>query len=194
VEQALPVWRGWPQKKQDLSRLIIAYINVSQTGYLDTRLLQAWQAWEILAAAWGSPLRLTPEEKDLSERILQVYDEWSHGNAGTDPQRHLRDRLAFAFRWPQAQRHIHALAESRRLDMVKLGLDFAELKRARDHVAHKGTLPRDMSDDRPKTARLLRSAQFGLQLLLLVELGYAGMVVTERNGWSTLVEIADFLK
>jgi len=80
------------------------------------------------------------------------------------------------------------------LDLGAIGLDLAELKRARDSIVHTGKMPEDMFVARGSTLKKLNAAQFVLQLLLLTELGYSGRVVSERDGWRDYVSIDKFLK
>ena len=44
LRQTLEVWESWPDSKQE-QQAAITYINLSATGYLDTRLFQAIQVW-----------------------------------------------------------------------------------------------------------------------------------------------------
>jgi hypothetical protein len=105
----------------------------------------------------------------------------------------LGSRLNSIFDWPRLKEQIESLVKSRGLDVDKIGLDLDNLKKARDGVAHTGKMPNEMLDFRDQTVKLLTSAQFGLQLLLLIELRYIGEVNGEENGWKSIQNVEDFL-
>jgi len=194
AEHALPAFSEWPQEKQDLFRLAVGHMILSGSGYLETRFMSIWQAWEILGKEWGPKAALTREEAALKAAVRQAYETWCQVNPDADPKGgELWGRLAFAFRWLPALRRLGELADKGRLDRRSIGLDFRDLKRARDSVAHTGRIPDDLYADRKAALRLLDSARFGLQLLLLAELAYTGLVETEENGWRTFVRIDELL-
>ncbi len=193
LEQVLPVWRQWKSDKKSEVRLAITYINLSGTGYLDTRLFQIGQAWEFLAASWMPKGKLNDLETDLRQKIKSTYQEWKKEHPEADPKGYWGDRITFPFRWPQTRRQIESLAASRGVDLSKIGLDLELLKRGRDSVAHTGKMAHEMASDRDDTYQLLATSQFGLQLVLLVELGYSDLVVTANEGWKSYVEINKFL-
>jgi len=85
LEQTLPVWRQWEPDTKSEARLAVSYINLSGTGYLDTRLFQITQAWEFLAAAWMPKGKLNALENDLRKRIKYSYREWKKEHPEADP-------------------------------------------------------------------------------------------------------------
>jgi hypothetical protein len=189
--QVLPAWRLWGQDKKTQARLAIIYINLSGTGYLDTRILQIGQAWEFLAASWMPKDKLSGPECDLRKRIMTSYREWKKEHPDTDPNGNWGGRITFPFKWPIAKRQIESLAESGRISLSKIGLDLEALKEIRDSVAHTCKMSLAQKKD---NYQLLSAAQFGLQLLLLTNLGYSGLVVTANEGWMTFVPIDNFFK
>lgn len=193
LRQTLPIWRGWDDKRRESARIITAYINSSHTGYLDTKLLTITQAWEIAALEWGESAATSTDEQFLKTQLRQVWKAWREGKPGLDSDGRLWERIAFAFRWSPALARIRNLADSRRIDVGRLGIDFGQLKSARDAVAHRGRMPREMDEDPMQTLMLLRVAQFGLQLVLLVDLGYDGLVETVEKGWKVRESIRGFL-
>ncbi|MGA2467804.1 MAG: hypothetical protein ABSH06_26085 [Thermodesulfobacteriota bacterium] len=194
LEQVLPVWGQWKPDTRSDARLAVNYINLSGTGYLDTRLFQITQAWEFLAAAWMPKGKLNTLESDLRKRIKYSYREWKRDYPEADPKGYWGKRITFPFEWPAAKRQIESLAESGRVDLAKVGLDLELLKEARDNVAHTGKMTDKMRTDRHGTYQLLAAAQFGLQLLLLAKLGYSDLVVTANKGWKSYEQIETFLK
>jgi len=189
--EILPAWRLWEQDKKTQARLAIIYINLSGTGYLDTRIFQISQAWEFLAASWIPKGKLSSPECDLRKRITTSYREWKKEHPDIDPNGNWGDRVTFPFKWPIAKRQIESLAESGRIDLSKIGLDLEALKKIRNSVAHTGKMSLAQKKD---NYQLLSAAQFGLQLLLLANLGYSGLVATANEGWKTYVPISNFFK
>ena len=194
LKQALPVWRQWKSDKKSDVRLAITYLNLSATGYLDTRLFQISQAWEFLATAWIPKGKLNDLESNLRKRIKSSYREWKKEHPEADPKGYWGSRITFPFKWPIAKRQIESLADSRRIDLSKIGLDLEVLKEVRNRVAHTGKMTGQMTSNLNDTYKLLAAAQFGLQLLLIAELGYSGLVITSNEGWKSNVSIEEFLK
>lgn len=193
LQQTLPVWASWQQEKRDFYRLVTDYIALANSGYLDTRIMQIWQAWEIIADEWGEEIKPCSKEKNLKTRLKQVWQEWRKQYKDADPSCQLWERISFAFKWKKALDKIQDFAEGRGLDLDKIGLNFRSLKTARDTVAHTGMMPADMSKNRVQTLLLLQSAQLGLQLILLLELGYTGLIETAENGWTWRPRIDEVL-
>lgn len=193
LKQVLPVWRHWKSDKKSETRLAVTYINLSGTGYLDTRLFQISQAWEFLATSWMPKGELSDLESDLRKKIKSTYREWKKEHPKADPEGYWGSRITFPFKWPAAKRQIESLADSKRVDLSKIGFDLELLKSARDSVAHVGKMPDQLTADLGDTYQLLVKAQFGLQLVLLAELGYSDLVVTAKAGWKSYVKINSFL-
>lgn len=194
LDQTLPTWRSWKQEKRDICRLIIDYLALSGTGYLDTRLINIGQAWEVIATAWGPETQPSCVEKALKDRLKEVWRNWRREHANADKDAHLWERITRAFHWTTALAKIETFANSRDLNLERIGLDIKELKRSRDSVAHAGKMPQDMNDNRSHALSVLRNAQFGLQLALLVDLGYSDFVENDENGLCTYVKIRKLLK
>jgi len=194
LKQALPLWSQWESDKKSVVRLAISYINLSATGYLDTRLFQISQAWEFLAASWIPKGKLNDNERNLRARIKASYREWKKETPEADPNGCWGGRVAFPFQWPLAKRQMESLAASRNIAFPKIGLDLEVLKKARDSVAHTGKLIKQMTSTKNNNSQLLSSAQFGLQLVLIAELGYTGLVVSASKVCKTHVPIENFFK
>jgi len=191
LEQVLPVWNHLEHGTKSDIRLAVSYINLSGRGYLDTRLLQITQAWELLATAWMPKGKLNTLESDLRKRVKCSYREWKKEHPEADPKGHWGTRVVSPFQWPIAKRQIESLTESGNINLARVGIDFDLLKEARDSVAHTGKMTDRMRTDRPYP--LLSAAQFGLQLLLLAKLGYSDLVVAHNKGWKSYEPIKTFL-
>lgn len=195
LEQCLPTWRSWSPEKQGLAKLAIDYINLSNEGYLDSRLLSIAQAWEMLANEWVPTPEPSEPVKELRSKLLEACKDWRTRCPGADPDAQIADRVARSITDSPILARMEALADLR-ISLDTVGLDLRELKRARDHVAHCGVLPDDLLEDKPAALRLLQGAQFGLQLILLSELGYSNRVVAGTpKGWKAYDRlIQDFLR
>ena len=110
LEQVLPVWMQWKPEKKSQARLAIIYINLSGTGYLDTRLFQISQVWEFLAASWTAKGKLNNPECDLRKRIKTSYRDWKKDHPNIDPHGEWGSRITFPFNWSVAKRQIESLA------------------------------------------------------------------------------------
>jgi hypothetical protein len=174
LSQVLPIWESWPKGKREVASLAIDYINLSATGYLDSRVFQIMQAWEFLANAWGTDGRLSPAAEELKTEVRSAYKKWRKSHQADDPDGFVGGRLMFAFNWQRVKNSIVELAASRGLDLFRLGVDLDHLKKARDSVAHTGKLPADLAKKNDRMLDFLIRSQNALQLLLLSELRYQG--------------------
>lgn len=179
LEQTLPLWNQLNANTKSDMRLAIAYINLSGTGYLDTKLFQIAQAWEFLAAKWMPKSGLSDSEKDLRNKVKCVYRDWKNRYQSADPQGYWGSRVVFPFQWASAKRQIESLADQLKVDLAKVELDLELLKRVRDSVAHTGKITEEI--ERGSRSPLLLAARFGLRLLLLRKLGYSDLVIDFKN-------------
>lgn len=194
LEQTLPLLaRLSPSEKSDV-RLAVNYINLTGTGYLDTKLFQSMQAWEFLASSWVPKPELGEQEKALREKILEAYRSWNcNYSPKADPSGFWGSRLTFPFEWPKLKRRMETLAGSVGLDSSKLGIDFEALKNTRDSVAHTGKMPQNLKRSGKEDAyQLFHAARRGLQMLILLKLGYSGRIIAEEGGYKTFMEIRHF--
>jgi hypothetical protein len=192
LQQCLPVLRQMPQEDYALIARAVAYLNMSATGYVDTRLIQIAQAWEFLAANWAPKGRLTEPENNLRNMIKSCCKDWRKANPSEDRDGALGNRVLFAFEWPILKRQIEALADQAGLDLEIVGINLEQLKAARNAVAHQGTLD-GLEPSAIPHHKLLLNAQLGLQLLLLQKLEYTGYVKVIINGWGDEKPISYFL-
>ena len=193
LRSALPIFLSWPKQQQEAFRLAVIYINISHSGYLDSRLVSIMQAWEFISLEWKNPVSIGKSEIDLKSNLKSTYSEWKKRFPNSDKNGFLGSRLNSIFDWPRLKKQIKSLVKSRGLDIDKIGLDLDNLKKARDGVAHTGKMPNEMHFSKDQTVKILASAQFGLQLLLLIELGYIGKVNAEKGGWKSIQNVEDFL-
>lgn len=192
LEQCLPTWRSWSPEKQGLAKLAIDYINLSNEGYLDSELLSIAQGWEILANEWVSTPEPPEQIAELKKALLQVCKDWRDMHPKADPDSQIADRVSRSFYDSPLLARMQALAD-RRISLDEIDLDLGKLKNARDDVAHRGLMRDELRKDKEEAQKLLESARFGLQLILLKELGYTGLVAAETpDRWKTYRRIDEF--
>lgn len=194
LQTALPKFYKLTPERRSVLRLAINYINLSANGYLDTRLFHITQPWEFLAKTWINEGELSDGLLCLRSRLKRTLEDWRHDHAPLDPHGFWGSRVLSAFEWPKLRNQIEQLAEIFGLDLLRLGLDLDQLKKARDDVAHSGKLPEQLSEDGDKALDLLTQAQRCLQLLLLRMLGYEGRVHKPKDGWQSVVSMEQALR
>ncbi len=182
-----------PERKATL-RLAVNYINLSATGYLDTRLFHITQPWEFLAKSWNHKRKLSREILNLRSQLKQALKKWRQDHVDIDPHGFWGSRVFSVFDWPKLRDEIEQLAETFGLNLRRLGLNLDQLKDARDDVAHSGRLPENLSGRNRHALDLLTKARRCLQLLILRMLGYEGRVHEPKDGWQSVVSMEEALK
>jgi hypothetical protein len=176
LRQTVEALESWPASKQETASLAIDYINLSATGYLDTRLFQAMQVWEFLARDWGDEAQLSEDVAALKKSVRHTYKQWKKAHQESDAHGVLGSSLSQAFSWESAKTAITCFALSRGIDLSYLGVDLDVLKDSRDSVAHTGKLAERARHGARELLDLLIRTQNAAQLLLLSEVGYQGNV------------------
>jgi len=191
---ALPAFESLTPDKKELIRLTISYINLSEIGYLDTRILGIVQAWEFLSAAWVPRLPLPDDLLCLRSRLTRLLKDWRQDHKRSDPDGFWGNRVLSALDWARLNQQLQEFAAVWGVDLEVLGIDLSLLRRFRDSVAHEGSLPRMPSGDSKTRYDLLRNARHALRLILLQILGYRGPVLANKGGWKTSVAMDDALR
>lgn len=173
LQDVLPHWESWPDEKRGVAKRAIDYINISASGYVDSRVFHILQAWEFLANAWGATNERTSATDALGREVKRTYQRWRENHQTEDPDGRISGRLMSSFKWHRVKNSIIELALSRGLDLAGLGIDLDRLKEAGDNIAYSGKLPADLPVKDSLLGLLVRS-QNALQLLLLAELSYRG--------------------
>jgi len=152
-------------------KTINEYLNETDHGYLDDRILRLVQCWEILANSWiKSKPKLTIEIQNLKSEIKKALKEWHKKYPDLDKDRLLDDRLHKALEWEKSISLLEGILKDFKLDNDILKINFPRLIKLRNSVAHSG---RFGDED---TLQDLLKGQFGLRLLILRIFGYEGEV------------------
>ncbi len=191
IEIALPTWESWSTEKQELVARVIQYLNMSHNGVLDVRILYVAQALEALSLEWVKPQKIGAELEQLKSLLKAAWKRW-RSDSERDPSGFWAGRISKLFEWPRLRLQLEELFRSRHLSLASIGLELDVLKKARDSVAHSGILPGPIGKNPCRALDILQSAQFGLQLLLLSELGYKGTVFGPTDKWRERKELGNY--
>lgn len=186
ISTALPALESLSPERKTLVRLATKYINLSEVGYMDTRLLAIMQAWEFLSMAWVKKPKLPEDLECLRSSIKRLYKDWRQDYQSSDPNGFWGTRLVSSVDWHSLQQQVEDFASMWDIDLQKLGVDLALLRRFRDSVAHTGRLPKDPVLETGSRVTLLQNARHALRLVLLQLLGYKELVMVNENGWKAI--------
>lgn len=189
--QTLPCFEKWDKEKKKIFFAVVNYINSSSKGYLEDRLLRIGIAWESLAQSWGTKsidikIKALQPLKKILKKTIKDYNL---------PEGYEKDflisRVVGSLDWEKNTNKMIAFARQYNLDFVKMGLDFQHLNRTRNDVAHTGLFREKPSNE--ILTDLLYNHKTGLQIILLLELGYNDLVESEENKWSKIININELL-
>ena len=176
-----------PHEKQELIRLAIKYINLSEGPYLDTRLLTIMQVWEFLSMAWVKKPALPADLLCLRSRVKRLLKDWRQDHSSSDPNGFWGSRLVSTLDWYSLQQQVEEFSSMWNIDLPRLGVDLTQLRRIRDSVAHTGRMPETLSGvDTKSRYNLLRNARHALRLILLQLLGYHDLVMVSEKGYKAI--------
>lgn len=168
-------------------RTILEYLNETDHGYLDDRILRIVQCWEIVSSTWNNQKQnLSPEVVELKCSLKQTLKEWHKKFPGFDKDGLIGDRLHKGLEWDRVINLLNGTLIKFGIDNSAVKIDFPKIIKLRNSVAHKGRFgDEDALDD-------LLKAQFGIRLVLLRILGYDGQIIDYIND-SGFVMMKQFL-
>jgi hypothetical protein len=174
--------RNFESKKYLDLKTILDFLNETDHGFLDDRILRLVQCWEILANSWiKSKPKLTIETQDLKTEIKKILKLWHIKYPQFDNNKLLDDRLHKALEWEKTIKLLEVVLKEYNLDNNVLKIDFQRLIKLRNSVAHSGRF-----GDEDTYQDLLRG-QFGLRILILRIFEYAGEINDYVNGDTKLM-------
>ena len=191
LECTLSSFEKWGKKKKDLFFSTVNYINSANQGFLEDRLLRLCIAWESLALNLVKSSILPKLEMELLKEFLRKSVDTFDLPEYIDKD-FIKDRIAKALEWEKLYNSLVNLLDHYNLDSEKLHLDFKKLIKIRNDVAHSGQFRKKF----PKTdlADLVFYSKTGLQVILLLELGYTDMIEFQDDKFVTRINIDQLKK
>ena len=187
LSNGLSVLYGFDETSLIDFRTVLEFLNETDQGYLDDRILKIVQCWEIVSNKWNSRKQSkSPELTELKCNLKQMLKEWHKKYPEFDKNCLIDDRIHKALDWEKAVVLLNSTLNEFNLDISILDIDFFKLIRLRNSVAHKGRI-----EDEDALADLLK-AQFGIRLVLLRLLGYGGQIIKYIED-NSQVMMKDFL-
>lgn len=187
-----PIWKTLDSDDIKLINNAVNYINSTEYGYLEDRILRITQVWESVANKWIGDIMELPEELgSLKTRLKSILRDWRKEFPDYDKTGFLGNRISDALTWQKAVDKCKLLASKFELDLDKLNIDFKKLFQLRNEVAHTGKFKN--KEDPSEIVKILENARFGLQILFLRKLNYTYLVSFSENGFNTIVKIGNFL-
>lgn len=188
--ETLPTWKRLSKKEKDDLFVIFDYLNQSRDGFLEDRIFRIAQAWESLTDSWKVEIDLPLPLENLINDLKTTYRDWRRkdNNALLDPEGEIGNKVTSAIRQEKLLLKMEMLASKSNLNVAALNLDFRKLKSLRDQVAHTGKIKIAGKE----SIGTLESAIKGLQIILLMKLGYTGKVISNKDDWKTFVDISDY--
>jgi hypothetical protein len=182
----------WDLEKRKIFFSTVTYINSSSKGYLDDRLLKISIAWEALAQKWSfKDLKSNRNELEpLKDSLKKAINEFQlPKNYEKD---FVIDRVLKSLDWEKNTNNMITFCNQFNLNIEKIGLDFKFLNKIRNDVAHTGFFRKKYSKDH--LSELLINHIMGLQVILLLELKYNGLIESEENKCVNYIKIEELLK
>lgn len=178
---------GFDDSKLIDIRTVLEYLNDTDHGYLDDRILRIVQCWEIVSNTWNiRKQNHSPELAELKSILKQTLKEWHKKFPEFDKDCLIDDRIHKGIEWEKVINLLKGTLIEFNLDNSILKIDFPKLIKLRNSVAHKGRIgDEDALDD-------LLKAQFGIRLVLLRLLGYDGQLINYIAD-NSIVMIKEFL-
>lgn len=175
--EILKCWK--PDKFKDF-RIILEYLNATDKGYVDDRLLNLVQSYEIVAHNWlKKDYNLPPELVELKQNLKSTIKVWKKQFPDYDPNGFWSGRIHKSLEWEKTVKLLENVIESQQLNIEKLNIDFNYLVELRHAVAHKGRFGNKNAFEN------LQNSQFALRLFLLKTFGFNGKVNDYRGkGWT----------
>lgn len=158
-------------------RTLLEYINSTDVGYIDDRVLSIIQVYEIVAKKWGEKYELPNKLKELKAIIKREVNQWHKSNSEFD-KTIISQRLSDSLAWQKTTETLKSVLCRLEFNEEELKVDFESLVKWRHKVAHEGMI---RSVDNNEVADKLLDAQFAIRLLLLKQLGYEGRVLPNQG-------------
>lgn len=191
LENTLHNYEKWNEKKRKIFYSTVTGINSSSRGFLEDRILRIGIAWEGLAESWSKSKKKSNSELEPLKKLLMKTVEESILPTNID-ENFIKTRISGSLDWEKATDFLTNFSNQYLLNTEKLKLDFKSLVKVRNDIAHSGLFRKIYTTD--FITDLLYNHKLALQVILLKELEYDGLVVTNENKWKTYTKMEELIK
>ncbi|KJF41739.1 hypothetical protein [Draconibacterium sediminis] len=191
IVKTLHNYEKWNDKKRKIFYATVTGINSSSRGFLEDRILRICIAWEGLAGSWSKNKKKPNSElKPLKDLLIETVDGCSLPK--NIDKNFIKTRVSDSLDWEKSSDFLTKFSNQYLLDAEKLKLDFKSLVKVRNDIAHSGLFKKKYTTD--FLTDLIYNHKLGLQIILLKELEYDGLVVTSENKWTTYTKMEELIK
>ncbi|MBN2615603.1 MAG: hypothetical protein JXR71_07890 [Bacteroidales bacterium] len=191
LKKTLHNYEKWNEKKRKIFFATVTGINSSSKGFLEDRILRICVSWEGLAGSWSKNKKKPNSElKPLKELLNNTVDTFSL--PPNIDKNFIKTRISDSLDWEKSSDFLTKFSGQYLLDSEKLKLDFKSLVKVRNDIAHSGLFKKKYTTD--FLTDLIYNHKLGLQIILLKELEYDGLVVTSENKWTDYTKIEELIK
>ena len=191
LKKTLHNYEKWNEKKRRIFYSTVTGINSSSKGFLEDRILRICVAWEGLAGSWSkNKKKPNLELNPLKELLIKTVD--GYNLPPNIDKNFIKTRVSDSLAWEKSADFLTKFSNQYFLDLEKLNLDFKSLIKIRNDIAHSGLFRKKYTTD--FLIDLLYKHKLGLQIILLSELEYEGLVVTSENNWNTHKKMEELIK
>ena len=176
LTKGIEILKGWePDEIQDFW-VVLEYINGTDIGFVDDRILSLVQSYEIIANKWlNIDYKLPHELIVLKQNLKPAIKAWKKQFPDYDSNGFWSGRIYKSLEWEKTVKLLEGVIKSQNLDLEKLNVDFNVLVKLRHDVAHSGRFGNINPIDH------LQNGQFALRLFLLKVFGFSGKVNDYRG-------------
>ena len=191
LEKTLHNYKKWNEKKRKIFYATVTSINSSNKGFLEDRILRICVAWEGLAGSWSKNKKKPNSKlKPLKELLIETVEGFNL--PPNIDKSFVKTRVSDSLDWDKASDFLTNFSNQYLSNTEKIKLDFKSLVRVRNDIAHSGLFRKKYTTD--FITELLYNHKLGLQVILLKELEYDGLVVTSENNWKTYTKMEELIK
>jgi hypothetical protein len=191
LKKTLHNYEKWNDNKRKIFYATVTGINSSSKGFLEDRILRVCVAWEGLAESW-SKIRKKPNSEliPLKGQLFETVDGFSL--PPNIDKNFIKTRISDSLDWEKSSDFLTNFSNQYLLNIEKIKLDFKSLVKVRNDIAHSGLFKKKYTTD--FLTDLIYNHKLGLQIILLKELEYDGLVVTSDNKWTTYTKMEELIK
>jgi hypothetical protein len=190
LKEGIPILKSWSIDKFKDLRIIQHYLNSTDRGFVDDRILKLIQCYEIIAHNWiHLDYKISSELLNLKKKIKITIKEWKQEFPEYDITGFWSGRIHKSLEWEKTVKLLEKVLLSQNLDLQKLNVDFNKLVELRHAVAHKGRF------GKVDALNELINGQYALRIFLLKTFNYNGKIrENKKTGWTNFTEISELIK